>query len=102
MPRQRRPRGWSFLRSVGVSSLGGRSILQPPMQNDNAPDRPLADIARYVASYSVGDEAINAARLCLFDALACALEALDQPECTKLLGPLVPGTVVPNGARLPG
>ena len=72
------------------------------MQNDNAPDRPLADIARYVASYPVGDEALNAARLCLFDALACALEALDQPECTKLLGPLVPGTVVPNGARLPG
>jgi 2-methylcitrate dehydratase len=72
------------------------------MQNENAPDRPLADIARYVASYPVGDEAIEAARLCLFDALACALEALDQPECTKLLGPLVPGTLVPNGARLPG
>ena len=72
------------------------------MQNENAPDRPLADIAHYVAEFPVTRPALDAARLCLLDALACALEALDLPECTKLLGPLVPGTVVPNGARLPG
>ncbi|MGR5907661.1 hypothetical protein ACT7DL_11995 [Bacillus paranthracis] len=23
-------------------------------------------------------------------------------ECTKLLGPVVPGTIVPNGTRVPG
>jgi 2-methylcitrate dehydratase len=68
----------------------------------NAPDKPLADIARYVAKFSVGNESINAARLCLADALACGLEALDQPDCTRLLGPLVPGTIVPDGSRVPG
>ena len=39
---------------------------------------------------------------CLIDTLGCGLEALDYPACTKLLGPIVPGTVVPNGARVPG
>jgi 2-methylcitrate dehydratase len=28
--------------------------------------------------------------------------ALNFPACVKLLGPVVPGTVVPNGARVPG
>jgi 2-methylcitrate dehydratase PrpD len=30
------------------------------------------------------------------------LLALKYPACTKLLGPVVPGTTVPNGARAPG
>ncbi|HYT87045.1 MAG TPA: bifunctional 2-methylcitrate dehydratase/aconitate hydratase, partial [Burkholderiales bacterium] len=47
-------------------------------------------------------EAYNTARLCLMDTLGCGLEALEYPACTKLLGPLVPGTVVLNGARVPG
>ncbi|MGZ5042698.1 MAG: bifunctional 2-methylcitrate dehydratase/aconitate hydratase, partial [Usitatibacter sp.] len=29
-------------------------------------------------------------------------EALSFPACTKLLGPIVPGTVVPSGAKVPG
>ena len=67
------------------------------------PDAPLADIADYVAHHVVQDESsIAAARLCLIDALACALKALDHPECVRLLGPLVAGTVVPHGARVPG
>ena len=72
------------------------------MHTENQPDRLLTDIARYVAFADVGAESLNAARLCLVDAIACALEALDQTECTKLLGPLVPGTVVPHGSRVPG
>jgi 2-methylcitrate dehydratase len=36
------------------------------------------------------------------DTLGCGLEALSYPACTKLLGPVVPGTVVPNGAKVPG
>ena len=32
----------------------------------------------------------------------CGLHALDFPACTKLLGPIVPGTVVPHGAKVPG
>lgn len=68
-----------------------------------APDPLLREITAYVVDYRVGDAgSLDAARLCLFDALACALEALGQPDCVRLLGPLVPGTVVPGGARLPG
>lgn len=47
-------------------------------------------------------EALHTAHLCLADALGCAIAALQFPACTKLLGPLVPGTMVPNGCRLPG
>ncbi|MGO4815778.1 2-methylcitrate dehydratase, partial [Cupriavidus sp. 2MCAB6] len=46
--------------------------------------------------------AYETARNCLLDTLGCGLEALEYPACTKLLGPVVPGTVVPNGARVPG
>ncbi len=68
-----------------------------------APDALLDAIAGYVSDYRLCDRAsIDAARLCLFDTLACALEALFHPECTRLLGPLVPGTEVPHGARVPG
>ncbi|MGZ5125970.1 MAG: bifunctional 2-methylcitrate dehydratase/aconitate hydratase [Burkholderiales bacterium] len=67
------------------------------------PDQVLVDIAQYVASYQIESaEAYNTARLCLMDTLGCGLEALTYPACTKLLGPIVPGTVVPNGAKVPG
>lgn len=36
------------------------------------------------------------------DSIGCALEALDHPACTKLLGPVVPGLTVEHGARVPG
>ena len=67
-----------------------------------APDKVLTDIADYVVNGKIGEPAVDAARLVLTDTLACALDALDYPECTKLLGPAVPGTIVPNGARVPG
>jgi len=67
------------------------------------PDKVLADIADYVAGFRIDSkEAYNTARLCLIDTLGCGLEALEYPACTKLLGPVVPGTVVPNGAKVPG
>jgi 2-methylcitrate dehydratase len=67
------------------------------------PDDILVDIAEYVANYRISKpSAIEAARLCMLDAIACALDALDYPECTKLLGPVVPGTIVPHGSRVPG
>src|SRR3954468_1862069 len=67
------------------------------------PDKVLVDIADYVTRYRVASaEAYDTARLCLMDTLGCGLEALEYPACTKLLGPLVPGTVIPNGARVPG
>src|SRR6202158_6336064 len=66
-------------------------------------DQVLVDIADYVCSYKIESElAYATARACLIDTLGCGLEALEYPACTKLLGPIVPGTVVPNGARVPG
>jgi len=68
-----------------------------------APDKELVDIARYVTDYQITSaEAYDTARNCLMDTLGCGLLALRFPECTKLLGPLVEGTVVPHGARVPG
>lgn len=67
------------------------------------PDQVLTDIANYVADYDITSaEAWNTARLCLMDTLGCGLEALSYPACTKLMGPIVPGTIVPNGAKVPG
>lgn len=66
-------------------------------------DKVLADIADYVIKYKVTSPlAYSTARSCLIDTLGCGLEALEYPACTKLLGPIVPGTVVPNGAKVPG
>src|SRR5258706_14000202 len=36
------------------------------------------------------------------DSLACALQALDFPACTRLLGPVVPGRTLAGGGRVPG
>ncbi|HEU0203445.1 MAG TPA: bifunctional 2-methylcitrate dehydratase/aconitate hydratase [Burkholderiaceae bacterium] len=67
------------------------------------PDQVLVDIADYVANYRIeSSEAYDTARYCLMDTLGCGFEALEYPACTKLLGPIVPGTVVPNGAKVPG
>jgi 2-methylcitrate dehydratase len=67
------------------------------------PDKVLADIADYALQFEIHSElAYNTARYCLIDTLGCGLEALEYPACTKLLGPIVAGTIVPNGARVPG
>src|ERR1700730_7147942 len=66
-------------------------------------DQVLVDIADYVCNYTIESElAYTTARNCLIDTLGCGLEALEYPACTKLLGPIVPGTIVPNGAKVPG
>ncbi|HEV2271472.1 MAG TPA: bifunctional 2-methylcitrate dehydratase/aconitate hydratase [Steroidobacteraceae bacterium] len=68
-----------------------------------APDKVLTDIADYVLGTDIqSDLAYETARHCLIDTLGCGLEALEYPACAKLLGPIVPGTVVPNGAKVPG
>jgi len=67
------------------------------------PDQVLADIADYVLNYEItGELAWSTAHYCLLDTLGCGLEALTYPACTKLLGPIVPGTIVPHGAKVPG
>ena len=67
------------------------------------PDKVLVDIVDYVTKYTIkSKEAYETARYCLMDTLGCGFEALEYPACTKLLGPVVQGTVVPNGAKVPG
>jgi 2-methylcitrate dehydratase len=67
------------------------------------PDRLLVDIADYAVSARIdSDEAYRTARYCMLDTIGCGLEALEYPACTKLLGPIVPGTIVPHGAKVPG
>src|SRR3989441_8265755 len=67
------------------------------------PDKVLTLIADYATKFDIKSrQAYETARNCLIDTLGCGLEALEYPACTKLLGPIVPGTVVPNGARVPG
>ena len=68
-----------------------------------APDAELCAIADYVTRFEIDSaEAFDTARHCLMDTLGCGFLAQRFPECAKHLGPIVPGTVVPNGARVPG
>ncbi len=67
------------------------------------PDKVLALIAGYAKNYSIKSaDAYETARYCLMDTLGCGFEALEYPACTKMMGPIVKGTVVPNGAKVPG
>jgi 2-methylcitrate dehydratase len=73
------------------------SNVRPP------PDPLLVELAEYALNYATpSDEALDTARWCLLDTLACGIIALQYPACTKLLGPIVPGTMIANGARVPG
>lgn len=75
----------------------------PISNNRPAPDQVLVDIADYVINYTPkSDLAYSTARNCLIDTLGCGLEALEYPACRKLMGPVVPGTTVPHGAKVPG
>lgn len=66
-------------------------------------DQLLEEIAYYTVNAAISsEEAIETARYVLMDTLGCGILALKFPECTKHLGPIVPGTVVPNGTRVPG
>src|SRR3569833_2687277 len=68
-----------------------------------APDAALVAIADYAQSFKVtSNQAYETARYCLMDTLACGFQALKYPACTKLMGPVVPGAVMPGGARVPG
>ncbi len=76
-----------------MSSHSGESTLRPE------PDKVLQDIADYVHNFEIDPTglAMKTASLCLIDTIGCGLEGLRFPECTKLLGPVVEGTIVPNG-----
>ncbi len=74
-----------------------------PTNTRPPPDKLLVDIAEYVTSTGAESATTHeSAQLCLMDALACALLALEYPACTRLLGPTVADTVVPHGVPVPG
>ncbi len=86
----------SLMHTMRISTHGNPSAR-------HGPDQVLCDIADYVVEFEINsDVALRTSQSCLIDTLGCGLEALEYPECTKLLGPIVPGTIVPNGARVPG
>ena len=66
-------------------------------------DAVIQDIVDYVYDFNIDNKATyETARHCLMDTLGCGILALSFPACTKLMGPIVPGTVVPMGVRVPG
>lgn len=66
-------------------------------------DEILTKLANYTFHTPIdSDEAFNTARAVLLDSLGCAFLSLRFKECVKLLGPVVPHTVVPQGSRVPG
>jgi len=80
-----------------MSSLLHKNTVRPPF------DSVVAAIADYVVNAPAPSlEAWETARYCLMDTLGCGLLALNYPACTRLLGPVVPGTIVPLGSRVPG
>ncbi|ODV90806.1 hypothetical protein CANCADRAFT_111182 [Tortispora caseinolytica NRRL Y-17796] len=91
---------------LGRRSFHAISAVRSAIMNNNvrpAADKVVQDIADYVHDYKIdSDVAYETARLCLLDTLGCGLEALKYEQCSNLLGPVVPGTIVPNGTRVPG
>nr|QTE75987.1 ZopL5 [Diffractella curvata]BBU42021.1 putative 2-methylcitrate dehydratase [Diffractella curvata] len=70
-------------------------------------DSVIVGIAAYVYHYPVSPtshpKAWQYARIALMDAMGCAIEAISKSEdCRAMFGPVVPGTVTPNGFKLPG
>lgn len=66
-------------------------------------DSMIEEITDYVLNKEItSEEAYSTAHYVLMDTLGCGILALSYPECTKLLGPIVPGTIVPGGSRVPG
>ncbi|KAE8151263.1 MmgE/PrpD family-domain-containing protein [Aspergillus avenaceus] len=102
---------FNALRSIkSTTPKVSRFSTMAPLQSaptDGAASKPydpeIQDMADYIHNYNVeSDLAYDTARLVFLDTLGCGLEALKFKECTKLLGPVVEGTVVPNGTRVPG
>lgn len=75
-----------------------------PMKNSRRTTDPvLSRIADYVHGYRVRSAAAyRMAGYSLLDSMACALESQGNSDCTRLLGPVVPGASLGNGVPVPG
>ncbi|KAK3365201.1 MmgE/PrpD family-domain-containing protein [Lasiosphaeria ovina] len=86
-----------------MASLQSAAAAAPSPASHHGYDAEVKDIADYVHNKKIdSDLAFDTARWVFIDTLGCGLEGLRFKECTKLLGPIVDGTVVPNGTRVPG
>ena len=89
-----------------VKAHGDYAVKEPSASIggvDRQYDSEIEDISNYVHNYKITSQlALDTARYVFLDTIGCGLEALRFKECTKLLGPIVPGTTVPNGTRVPG
>lgn len=72
-------------------------------------DQPIIDITNYIYNHPLDPSALttksalSAARTSLLDALGCAIKTVSSSaEARNLIGPVVQGTHVPDGFRLPG
>lgn len=81
-----------------------RSTARTVDNTEQEYDRFLIDIVHYVYHVQIDSpKAWQRARIALLDSLGCVMESLaTSPECAKLIGPVVSGTVVPGGSRIPG
>ncbi len=80
-----------------MSNIDIRSAQRPDF------DAPIMAVAEYVSDFEIrSEEAYSTARYMLMDSLGCAMLAMKFPECVKHLGPIVPGALLPGGARVPG
>ncbi|KAI2617057.1 2-methylcitrate dehydratase [Hypoxylon sp. NC1633] len=86
--------------SFSTSAIRQSAPAMPQEPREYDPE--ISDIASYVAKPIQSELAFDTARWVFLDTLGCGLEGLRFKECTKLLGPIVPGTVVPNGTKIPG
>ncbi|KAH7037523.1 2-methylcitrate dehydratase [Microdochium trichocladiopsis] len=92
----------SYTRLSSFSTSTARMGAPALPQEGREYDPEIKDIAQYVTKPIDSELAFDTARWILLDTLGCGLEGLRFKECTKLLGPIVPGTVVPNGTKVPG
>jgi 2-methylcitrate dehydratase len=63
----------------------------------------IAQLVEYVFSKKqFSSSTLKLASYCLMDSIACAIASLNERDCVRQLGPLVAGTVVPNGVPVFG
>jgi 2-methylcitrate dehydratase len=78
------------------------------MSVSNGTPVPFDELLVTLAGYASAPEprfssrAHDMAALCLMDAMACLAPALDDADCRRIIGPIVPGATFAQGARVPG
>ncbi|KAG8628775.1 hypothetical protein KVT40_002640 [Elsinoe batatas] len=93
----------AFTMSAAKQSVPSSDATAEPRAGAREFDSEISDMANYIHNYQVNSElALDTARFVFLDTLGCGLKALEFPHCTNNLGPIVPGTVVPNGTKVPG